>query len=227
MSKSTIVKIKDISKTYGDKIKTKALRGINLEIRKGEFIAIVGPSGHGKSTLLHLIGGLDRATNGSIIIDNVDLSELGENELTDFRCKKIGFVFQFFNLIPTLTARENIEVPMMFLGFPENEQEKRAMELLKLMGLEDKKDAKPSELNGGQQQRVAIARALANDPEIILMDEPTGNLDSESRHELLIYIKKLNDNGKTIVIVTHDIEVANHAHKIYYIKDGKITNQQV
>ncbi|MEM4347135.1 MAG: ABC transporter ATP-binding protein [Candidatus Altiarchaeota archaeon] len=227
MSKSTIVKIKDISKTYGDKIKTKALRGINLEIRKGEFIAIVGPSGHGKSTLMHLIGGLDRATNGSIIIDNVDLSELGENELTDFRCKKIGFVFQFFNLIPTLTARENIEVPMMFLGLPENEQEKRAMELLKLMGLEDKKDAKPSELSGGQQQRVAIARALANDPEIILMDEPTGNLDSASRHELLIYIKKLNDNGKTIVIVTHDIEVANHAHKIYYIKDGKITNQQV
>ena len=222
----TIIKVENLTKIYGKTIKTKALDNISLEIKRGEFVAIVGTSGHGKSTLLHLVGGLDKPTSGKVFIDNVDIYKLKESELTELRLKKIGFVFQFFNLIPTLTAKENIEIAMMMSGLPEKKQTEKAKKLLKLLGIEDKENSKPSEESGGQRQRVAIARALANDPEIILMDEPTGNLDSKSAEELMKNIKKLNEKGQTIVIITHDMNVARQTHKIYKVHDGKLIDNE-
>ena len=221
----TIIKVENLTKIYGKKVKTKALDNVNLEIKKGEFISIIGTSGHGKSTLLHLIGGLDKPTNGKVFIDNTDIYSLRESDLTELRLKKIGFVFQFFNLLPTLTARENIEIAMMMSGFSEKKQSEKAKELLKLLDIADKENSKPSEESGGQRQRVAIARALANNPEIILMDEPTGNLDSKSAEELMKTIKELNEKGQTIVIITHDMNIANQTHKIYRIHDGKIIGE--
>lgn len=219
----TIIKVENLTKIYGEKVKTKALDSVNLEIRRGELIAITGPSGHGKSTLLHLIGGLDTPTSGAVFIDAINIYKLKESELTELRRKKIGFVFQLFNLIPTLTSRENIEMAMMLSGLPEKEQREKAIKLLRILDIENKENSRPSEQSGGQRQRVAIARALANDPEIILMDEPTGNLDSKSTEELMRYVKKLNEDGQTIVIITHDINIAKQAHKIYKIHDGKIS----
>jgi putative ABC transport system ATP-binding protein len=217
-----LIKTENLTKVYGEKIKTKALDNVSLEVKKGEFIAIMGSSGHGKSTLLHLISGLDNPTSGKVFIDNIDIYKLKESELTELRCKKIGFVFQSFNLIPILTSRENIEMAMMLLGIPQGEQEEKAKRLLKLLDIESKENSKPSELSGGQRQRVAIARALANNPEILLMDEPTGNLDSKSAEDMMKHIKKLNEMGQTIVIITHDANIANYAHKIYRIHDGQI-----
>lgn len=218
-----IIKTHNLEKTYNTgKVKTHALRGINLEIPRGAWTAIVGPSGHGKSTLMHLIGGLDRPTAGQVFLDGMELSKTTNSELARIRWQKIGFVFQFFNLIPSLTAIQNIETAMMFAGVKENTQKQRARELLSLVGLSDKFNAKPSELSGGQQQRVAIARALANNPEILLMDEPTGNLDSESEAEVLGHISKLHKNGKTIVIVTHNSDIAKMAETVIKIKDGKV-----
>jgi putative ABC transport system ATP-binding protein len=219
-----IIKTHNLVKVYDTgKVKTFALRGVSLEIPKGTFSCIVGPSGHGKSTLMHIMGGLDRPTEGQVFIDNIDISKMNNSKLANLRANKIGFVFQFFNLLPNLTAKENVEIAMMLTKKDEKKQSQRAIELLNLLGLSDKVDAKPSELSGGQQQRVAIARALANDPDILLMDEPTGNLDSKSEAEVLEAIFALKKKGKTIVIVTHNQEISRKADLYFEIKDGKLT----
>ena len=215
-----IIKTEDLVKTYNGKVKTHALRGISLDIPRGSFSCVTGPSGHGKSTLMHLIGGLDRPSKGRVFIDGQDISQLGNSGLAELRAKRIGFVFQFFNLLQNLTALENVETPMMFSQTKDGNHKEKAIELLTLVGLSEKLKAKPSELSGGQQQRVAIARALANSPDILLMDEPTGNLDSESESEVLENIFKLHREGKTVVVVTHNSEIAKQAEIIYKIRDG-------
>jgi putative ABC transport system ATP-binding protein len=221
-----IIKTEDLIKTYNKgQVKTQALRGINMEIQKGTLSCIIGPSGHGKSTLMHLIGGLDKPTKGRVFIDGTDITGLSNSELAEMRAGKIGFVFQFFNLLQNLTALENVETAMMFSTISEKEQKEKAGELLSLVGLAEKRNAKPNELSGGQQQRVAIARALANDPDILLMDEPTGNLDSETEAEVLDIIFKINGKGKTVVIVTHNSEIAKRAGKIFKIKDGNLEKE--
>ena len=217
-----IIKTVDLRKVYEGRVRTEALRGISFEIERGKYICIAGPSGHGKSTLLHVVGALDRPTSGRVFLDGIDVTRLSDNRLADIRAKRIGFVFQFFNLIPNLTIVDNIELSLMFGGFPESKQEGRARELLTVLGLEDKLDATPSELSGGQQQRVAVARALANDPDILLMDEPTGNLDSASEAEVLKYIDVVHQRGKTIVIVTHSEKIAKRAEGVVYLEDGRI-----
>ncbi|MCL2746622.1 MAG: ABC transporter ATP-binding protein [Coriobacteriia bacterium] len=223
-----IIKTHDLVKTYTKgKIETYALRGVSMEIPRGSFSCIIGPSGHGKSTLMHLIGGLDRASSGDVVIDGIKIADLNDNELSELRASKIGFVFQFFNLLQNLTAVENIETAMMFSkNAPGNSKEQRvkALELLRLVGLEDKAHAKPNELSGGQQQRVSIARSLANDPEILLMDEPTGNLDSKSEEEVLDQLLKIHATGKTVVIVTHNTEVSDRAEILYEVRDGKLNS---
>lgn len=218
-----IIRTENLVKIYTtSSVKTHALKGISLEIPRGAFSCIVGPSGHGKSTLLHVMGGVDRPTEGHAFIDRVDITELDNSKLAELRAEKIGFVFQFFNLLLNLTAQENVEIAMMFAKNHRKVRKERAEELLALVGLSDKLKAKPNELSGGQQQRVAIARALANDPDILLMDEPTGNLDSESAAEILDHIFKIHEKGKTIVIVTHNNELAEKAGKVFTIKDGKL-----
>jgi len=218
-----IIKLVDVYKSYqmGHSI-VNAINGINLGIKRQDFIAIVGPSGSGKSTLMNLIGALDFATKGAIYLDNINIEHLSESDLATIRGKKIGFVFQTFNLIPTLTALENVMMPMMFQNVPYKEKVERATQLLKEMGLENRKYHLPSELSGGESQRVAIARALANNPEVILADEPTGNLDSKTGKNIIELLIKLNKRGKTIVLVTHDLEKAKLAKKIVKIRDGKI-----
>ena len=220
-----IIRTENLIKTYDKStIKTYALKGVGMEIPKGSFSCIIGPSGHGKSTLMHLLGGLDRPTSGSVFVEDIDIVKLSNNKLSELRAQKIGFVFQFFNLLQNLTALENITTAMMFGKIPPKEHKKRAEELLALVGLSDKANAKPSELSGGQQQRVSIARALANDPDILLMDEPTGNLDSESEADVLKYIFEIHKVGKTVVIVTHNNELAKKAEIIFEIRDGKIND---
>lgn len=219
---SDILVISDLAKVYGTKVKTIALTNINLNIKQGEFIAIIGESGCGKTTLLNLIAGLDYPTSGKIKIDGADVTTLSDQELAEIRSNKIGIVFQFFNLLSVLTASENIELAMMIAKKPENNQHRRAIELLKMMGLADKANSKPNELSGGEQQRVAIARALANDTKIILMDEPTGNLDSKTSNDLMKYIQNLNKEGKTIIMATHDQTLAKNADRIISMQDGRI-----
>ena len=223
-----IVELEDVQKIYQlDKVEVPALREINLKIKKGERLAISGPSGCGKSTLLNLIGCLDRPTKGKIFIDGKDISELNDNELATIRGKKVGLVFQFFYLIPTLTALKNVMLPMVFAGISESEQEKKAKQLLKMVDLEKRMYHKPSELSGGERQRVAIARAMANSPEMILADEPTGNLDSKSGREVINILLKLNkEKGVTLVIVTHDVYIAKSAQRRIYLKDGKIIRSE-
>jgi len=220
---SALIRTEDVAKVYecGD-ISTAALRGVTMEIAKGSFTCIVGPSGHGKSTLMHLIGGLDRPTAGSVYVDGTDLCCLDNRSLARLRGEKIGFVFQFFNLLPGLTAKENVETSMMLSGIPEKAQAARSRELLALVGLADKANSRPSQLSGGQQQRIAIARALANDPDILLMDEPTGNLDSAAEKEVMEILHALHRQGKTIIIVTHNNDIAEQAQQIIQVKDGRI-----
>jgi putative ABC transport system ATP-binding protein len=214
-----------VEKTYGKgMVKTHAIKGVSMEIPRGSFSCIIGKSGHGKSTLMQLIGGLDKATSGKIFVDGVNISGLSDKKLSELRAKKIGFVFQFFNLLQNLTALENIQVAMMFGGISAGKQREKAEDLLKLVGLSDKANAKPNELSGGQQQRISIARALANDPDILLMDEPTGNLDSESEKDVLGHIFKVHKAGKTVVMVTHNNELANRADILFEIHDGKLRN---
>jgi putative ABC transport system ATP-binding protein len=204
-------------------VKVYALRGLSLKIKKDEFIAIMGPSGSGKSTSMNMVGALDVPSKGVIYLDGHDISKLHESDLAQIRGKKIGFVFQSFNLIGTLTAKENVMLAMMFQGEDEEKRSKRAEYLLDLVGLSERMGHKPNQLSGGQQQRVAIARALANDPEILLADEPTGNLDSESGEHIMEMLKHLQaKEKKTIILVTHDMHVARHAKKIYLLKDGKV-----
>jgi putative ABC transport system ATP-binding protein len=222
-STNVMIRTENLHKTYSrGKVQTQALRGVDLSIPQGAFCAIIGPSGHGKSTLMHLIGGLDRPTAGRVLVGGDDLGQLSSSSLAAFRAKRLGFVFQFFNLLPGLTALENIETSMMLAGGPEKGQRQRAQELLELVGLGDKGQSRSNELSGGQQQRVAIARALANDPEILLMDEPTGNLDSAAEAEVLATIAALHQRGKTIVIVTHDREIAATAQMVVQVRDGRI-----
>jgi putative ABC transport system ATP-binding protein len=218
---SNIIEIKGVLKTYNrGKVPTYALRGIDLEIEEGKFNCIVGPSGHGKSTLLHLIGGLDRPNEGAIKVSGEEINMLSDRDLAKFRAKRLGFVFQFFNLLNSLTVIENVQTPMMFASIPKQEQCNRSMMLLKAVGLEEKVNSRANELSGGQMQRVAIARALANDPDILLMDEPTGNLDSTSEKEVMDIIFDLHKRGKTIVMVTHNPEISCCAERIIKIKDG-------
>jgi putative ABC transport system ATP-binding protein len=202
-----------------------ALRGVDMDIRAGEMVSIVGPSGSGKSTLLGLIGGLDTPTHGTIEIDGVDITRMNEDQLTEVRNEKIGFIFQFFNLIPTLTALENVALPIQFAQKPRFNADKRAKELLGALGMSDRIRHRPSELSGGQQQRVAIARALANNPPLLLADEPTGNLDSESGAMVMEALENIRTEvGTTVVIVTHDANLARHADRVLTLVDGAIAN---
>lgn len=205
----------------------KALDDLSLEIRDGEILVVMGPSGSGKSTFLHLAGCLDRPTSGRLLIDGKDVSNLREKELARIRNKIIGFVFQQFNLLPRLTALENVELPMIYAGIPKRKRVERAKKLLEMVGLSDRMKHRPSQLSGGQQQRVAIARALANNPKIILADEPTGNLDTKSGEVVISILKDLNRKGLTIVIVTHDPDVTIIAHRVIHLKDGKIIKEEV
>ncbi|MBW2982785.1 ABC transporter ATP-binding protein [Candidatus Woesearchaeota archaeon] len=219
-----MIDIKDVWKTYviGDN-KVHALRGLNLKVGKGEFLAIMGPSGSGKSTSMNMVGCLDIPTKGHVYLDGKDISVMRESDLAQIRGRKIGFIFQKFNLINTLTAKENVMLPMMFQDVPQETRTKKAEKLLKLVDLQERKDHLPTELSGGQQQRVAIARSLANDPEVILADEPTGNLDTATGENVMNFLEKLhNEKGTTIVMVTHDEEVAKHADRVEFLRDGKI-----
>jgi putative ABC transport system ATP-binding protein len=219
---NAIIRTEKLTKVYENGYRTVALQDVDLEIPRGSLSCVMGPSGHGKSTLLHLIGGLDRPTSGKVFLDDLDLTAIDANRLAQVRCWRIGFVFQFFNLLPVLTVLENVEIALMLAGRPPRNQRERAEELLGLVGLEDKLQAKPHQLSGGQRQRVAIARSLANDPDILLMDEPSGNLDSKSEQELLKNIEKVNQQGKTVVIVTHSPTVAAVAQRTYQIQDGRL-----
>lgn len=223
---ATIVEAVDLKKTYIlGKVPVEALRGVNLKVESGDFLAILGPSGSGKSTLLNLIGALDKPTDGKMLIESVDVSTLNDNQLADLR-RRIGFVFQFFNLIPRLTARENVELSMAIAGLSPSERRKRAEELLETVGLKERMNHKPTELSGGEQQRVAIARALANNARFLLMDEPTGNIDSKTATEIIGLIKRLNrEKGVTIIMVTHDQRLAKEAKRMVQMFDGVITQE--
>ena len=227
MAKKTVIELKDVWKTYtmGD-TEVHALRGLSLSVKDGEFLAIMGPSGSGKSTAMNMIGCLDIPTKGHIYLDGQDIASLDESDLAVIRGKKIGFIFQKFNLINTLTAKENVMLPLVFQGLDEREREARAEEALKMVNLLDRMDHKPNELSGGQQQRVAIARALAVKPQLILADEPTGNLDSATGQQVMDFLKSLHENQKTtIVLVTHDMTTAKNAQRIAVLKDGVVLKQ--
>ncbi len=220
-----IIKLEKVCKTYqmSENVQVKAVCGVDLTIRKGDFVAIMGPSGSGKSTMMNLVGALDLASEGDIFLDNLDIEHLEESELAQIRGRRIGFIFQGFNLIPNLTAKGNIMLPMMFQDYDDEERENKALELLRLVELEDREEHYPNQLSGGQQQRVAIARALANNPEVILADEPTGNLDSKTGEKIMALLEDLNKQGKTIVMVTHDKNLGEkHARKIFWLKDGQV-----
>jgi putative ABC transport system ATP-binding protein len=222
-----VVEAIDLKKTYLlGKVPVEALQGLNLKVERGEFVSILGPSGSGKSTLLNLIGALDKPTSGKLLIDGVDVSTLNDNQLTDIRLK-IGFVFQFFNLIPRFTAKQNVELSLSIAGVEKIAKQKRAAELLDTVGLKDRMNHKPAELSGGQQQRVAIARALANSPRFLLMDEPTGNIDSKTAHEVMDLIRKLNAEGVTIIMVTHDQHLAREAKRTVQMFDGVLISDVV
>ncbi|MBC8099341.1 MAG: ABC transporter ATP-binding protein [Armatimonadetes bacterium] len=228
MSKQAVIQVSHVTRdlTLG-KVTINALRGVDMTIERGEFVGIVGPSGSGKSTLLGIIGGLDSPTSGTIAIDGIDITRMNEAQLTTVRNEKIGFVFQFFNLIPTLTALENVALPIQFARKPNFKPDQRARELLKLLGLGDRMHHRPSELSGGQQQRVAIARALANNPPLLLADEPTGNLDTEAGAVVLAALRQIrDDNGTTIVLVTHDPDLAQQADRMLTLVDGKIVEEK-
>ena len=224
MSGSTVIELKEVTKKYQmEEVEVQALKSVDLKIKEEDFVAIMGPSGSGKSTLLHMIGLLDRPTSGKVYIDGTDISKLNDSGLARLRGEKIGFVFQFFNLLPTLNARENIRLPMLILERNRDEIESELSKLLKTVGLESRAKHLPSQLSGGERQRVAIARALANDPPLILADEPTGNLDSKTGEEIMGFLQKLQEEGKvTIVMVTHEADIAEFAKHAIYLKDGKI-----
>jgi len=222
--KKPIIELRNVCKTYQmGEVQVKALKGVDLDVNDGEFLAIMGPSGSGKSTMVNMIGCLDIPDCGNIYLEGKDIAHLSESELAQIRGRIIGFVFQQFNLIPTLTALENVTLPMIFQGTSSGVRKKRGEHLLKLVDLEDRMNHKPNELSGGEQQRVAIARALANNPDVILADEPTGNLDSKTGKMVITFLKKLNkEEKKTIVMVTHDISLAKFADRVEHLQDGLI-----
>lgn len=221
---TALLEARDIKKTYRmGRVLVPALRGVTFKVEEGEFVAIFGPSGSGKSTLLHVLGGLDRPDEGEVFMDKISFSTLNANELAEVRLRKIGFVFQFFNLLPRLTALRNVELPLALADVSEKESTEKAREVLRLVGLEDRMNHRPSELSGGEQQRVAIARALINNPKIVLADEPTGNLDTTTGWEIVQLMKHLNEEkAQTFVTVTHDANIAENADRILYLKDGLI-----
>ena len=218
-----IITVDKINKTYKNgSLELQVLKNISFKVDKGEFLAIMGSSGSGKSTMMNILGCLDNQYEGRYILDGIDISKSTENELSEIRNKKIGFIFQSFNLLPRLTALENVELPLVYSSIPKEERHKRANELLEMVGLKERIHHRPNELSGGQRQRVAIARALANNPSIILADEPTGNLDSKSEEEIIEILQKLNKMGKTIVIVTHEPSIGEIAERKIVFKDGEI-----
>jgi len=218
-----IITVDKINKTYKNgSLELQVLKNISFKVDKGEFLAIMGSSGSGKSTMMNILGCLDNQYEGRYILDGIDISKSTENELSEIRNRKIGFIFQSFNLLPRLTALENVELPLVYSSIPKEERHKRANELLEMVGLKDRTHHRPNELSGGQRQRVAIARALVNNPSIILADEPTGNLDSKSEEEIIEILQKLNKMGKTIVIVTHEPSIGEIAERKIIFKDGEI-----
>ena len=218
-----IITVDNINKTYKNgSLELQVLKNISFKVDKGEFLAIMGSSGSGKSTMMNILGCLDNQYEGRYILDGIDISKSTENELSEIRNKKIGFIFQSFNLLPRLTALENVELPLVYSSIPKEKRHKRANELLEMVGLKDRTHHRPNELSGGQRQRVAIARALVNNPSIILADEPTGNLDSKSEGEIIEILQKLNKMGKTIVIVTHEPSIGEIAERKIIFKDGEI-----
>ncbi|MEK6835310.1 MAG: ABC transporter ATP-binding protein [Nanoarchaeota archaeon] len=220
---TTLIRLEDVHKIYKlDEVEIPAINGISITINKGDFVAMMGPSGSGKSTAMNLVGCLDTPTKGEIFLDKYNISHLSESDLAQIRGKKIGFIFQTFNLISSLTALENVALPMTFQGVSRTEKTEHAKKLLNLVGLGDRMNHLPGELSGGQKQRVAIARALINDPEIILADEPTGNLDTKTGDEIMNLLKTLNKQGKTIILVTHNPDLSKLANKVIHIKDGKL-----
>ena len=225
-SKNSIIRLEEVWKIYHvGEVDVYALRGMNADIKSGEFVAVMGPSGSGKSTSVNMIGCLDIPTKGKIFLDGKDISLMDESELAQIRGKKIGFIFQQFNLIHTLTAAENVVLPIVFQGVDKETRDERAKKLLEIVGLGDRIFHRPSELSGGQQQRVAIARALANDPDVILADEPTGNLDQKTGKEIMQLLKDLHNKGKTVIMVTHDANLAKTAERVIYLMDGKNVNK--
>lgn len=223
MQNQEIIRLENVHKNYrmGD-VEIRAVDDASLTINKGDFVAIMGPSGSGKSTMMNLVGALDLANQGEIYLDKIDIEHLHESDLAQIRGRKIGFIFQTFNLIPTLTALENVMLPMTFQNVPKQEREERAKILLERVKLGHRLTHLPNELSGGERQRVAIARAMANNPDVILADEPTGNLDSKTGEEVIKIFEELNKEGKTIIVVTHDANVAKHAERIIKLKDGRI-----
>lgn len=220
-----MIKISHISKIYkNDLVETTALDNVSFEIKRGEFVAIMGPSGSGKSTLMHILGALDTPTSGSYLLDSEEVSKLSDDELADIRNRKIGFIFQAFNLLPRTNALQNVILPMVYGGVPKEEREERAKKYLTMVGLGDRMNHTSSQLSGGQQQRVAIARGLVMNPAILLADEPTGNIASNQASEIMAIFQKLNEEGHTIVMITHESDIAEHAKRIIHIRDGKIVN---
>lgn len=227
MSQS-IIEIREITKFYkvGTQV-VKALNGVNLNVNRNEFVALMGPSGSGKSTLMNIIGCLDTPTSGTYVLNNNDVSRLVDDELAEIRNKEIGFVFQTFNLLPRYTALENVALPLIYAGMGIKERNNRAVEVLKQVGLDDRMDHRPNELSGGQRQRVAVARALVNNPSIILADEPTGNLDTKTSYEIMALIDEIHQQGNTIILVTHEEDIALHAKRIVRLRDGIVEKDEL
>lgn len=223
----TVIKLTDIIRNFplGNEV-VKVLRGISLEIQKGEYVALMGPSGSGKSTLMNLLGCLDTPTSGSYILNGQDVSRMTDNELAEIRNREIGFVFQTFNLLPRSTALENVALPLIYAGQSKTDRNERATKVLTDVGLADRMDHRPNQLSGGQRQRVAVGRALVNKPSIILADEPTGNLDSKTSVEIMNLFDEIHRNGNTVIIVTHEEDIAQHAHRIIRLRDGEIETDE-
>ncbi len=226
-SSKVILETRNLKKVYRmGKMEVPALKGVDLKVGAGEFLAVLGPSGSGKSTLLNMMGALDRPTDGQVFIEGTDISRLGDNDLAEIRLRKIGFVFQFFNLLPRLTALQNVEMKLVLANIDPTERREKATKLLNLVDLSGRVNHRPSELSGGEQQRVAIARALANDPKYVLLDEPTGNLDQKTGQEIIIALKEVNEReGKTFVMITHDPAIGEVADRIVRIVDGRILRE--